>query len=68
MVHFRNFSGSQQAANVARQHEPKFNAFYEHLRAKGKPFKVALNACMRKLLTVINAIIRDGSQWQPLAV
>lgn len=57
-----------QAANVARQHEPKFNAFYEHLRAKGKPFKVALNACMRKLLTVINAIIRDGSQWQPLAV
>lgn len=52
------------AANVARQYEPKFKAFYERLRANGKPFKVALNACMRKLLTVINAIIRDDSQWQ----
>lgn len=56
------------AANVARQHEPKFKAFYQRLIAKGKPFKVAINACMRKLLTVVNAIIRDGSQWQADAV
>lgn len=57
-----------QAANVARQYEPKFKAFYMRLIAKGKPFKVALNACMRKLLTVVNAILRDGSQWQADAV
>lgn len=56
------------AANVARQHEPKFKAFYERLRANGKPFKVAVNACMRKLLTVINAIVRDGSSWQSNAI
>ncbi|KYL18927.1 transposase [Mannheimia haemolytica] len=56
------------AANVARQHEPKFKAFYERLIACGKPFKVAVNACMRKLLTVINAIVRDGSQWNAHAV
>ena len=56
------------AANVARQHEPKFKEFYERLIARGKPFKVAVNACMRKLLTVINAIVRDGSQWNAHAV
>ncbi|MFA9489507.1 IS110 family transposase, partial [Mannheimia sp. E15BD] len=42
--------------------------FYERLIARGKPFKVAVNACMRKLLTVINAIVRDGSQWNAHAL
>lgn len=49
------------AANVARQYEPKFKQFYERLIGKGKPFKVAINACMRKLLTVINAIVKNDS-------
>jgi transposase len=39
--------------------------FYERLRTAGKPAKVALTACMRKLLTILNAIARDGRPWQP---
>ena len=39
-------------------------AFYERLRAAGKPAKVALVACMRKLLSIINAVIKSGSPWQ----
>jgi transposase len=35
------------------------------VRAAGKPAKVALTACMRKLLTILNAIARDGMPWQP---
>lgn len=50
--------------NVARQYEPKFKQFYERLINKNKPFKVAINACMRKLLTVINAIARNDSVGQ----
>jgi len=36
---------------------------YETLRAAGKAAKVALVACIRKLLVILNAIIRDGRQW-----
>ena len=39
-------------------------AFYDRLMAKGKLPKVAITACMRKLLTILNAIVRDGSAWQ----
>jgi transposase len=38
-------------------------AFWEHLVAAGKPPKVALVACMRKLLTILNAMVRDGERW-----
>lgn len=37
--------------------------FYERLRAAGKPTKVALIACARKLLTILNAMVRDHSRW-----
>lgn len=37
--------------------------FYERLRAAGKPAKVAMVATMRKLLTILNAMLRDGKQW-----
>lgn len=43
---------------------PVLKAFYERLIAKGKIFKVAITACMRKLLTILNAIVRDGATWQ----
>lgn len=43
---------------------PVLKAFYDRLIAKGKLPKVAITACMRKLLTILNAIIRDGSAWQ----
>jgi transposase len=44
---------------------PVIQAYYERLRAKGKPFKVALVACMRKLLTILNSMIRTGISWSP---
>ena len=39
--------------------------FYQRLRAAGKPPKVALTACMRKLLVTANAMVRDGVSWYP---
>ena len=39
-------------------------AFYRRLRAAGKPAKVALTACMRKLLVILNAMVRAGTTWQ----
>ena len=47
----------------ATRHNPVIRAFYERLVAKGKPKKVALVACMRKLLTILNAMVRDGTTW-----
>jgi len=40
-------------------------AFYQRLRAKGKAPKVALVACMRKLLVILNAMVQHGTPWQP---
>ncbi|MCW9718138.1 hypothetical protein L5B83_07020 [Avibacterium sp. 21-599] len=56
------------ATFVCVRFEPKLKQFYERLRANGKAFKVAINACMRKLLTILNAIVRDGSQWDAYAL
>lgn len=44
---------------------PVIKAFYERLVARGKRKKVALVACMRKLLTILNAMLRDGTRWNP---
>jgi len=44
---------------------PAVRAFYQRLRASGKPAKVALIACLRKLLTILNAITRDQTDWKP---
>jgi transposase len=41
--------------------------FYDRLRGAGKPAKVALTACMRKLLTILNAMVRQQTHWQPPA-
>jgi hypothetical protein len=53
------------AALVASKYNPVIRAFYQRLRAAGKPAKVALTACMRKLLTILNAIAREGRPWRP---
>lgn len=53
------------AALVASKCNPVIRAFYLRLRAAGKPAKVALTACMRKLLVILNAIARSGTPWQP---
>ena len=52
-------------AMVAARHNPELKAFYERLLAAGKPKMVALIAVARKLLTILNAIIRDQKPWQP---
>jgi len=52
-------------ALVGTRYNPKIKAFYEHLRSIGKPAKVALTACMRKLLIILNAMVRDGAPWHP---
>jgi transposase len=53
------------AAVVAARHNEVIRTFYEKLVAAGKPKKVALTACMRKLLTILNAITRNQSVWTP---
>lgn len=56
------------AASAARRFNPPIAALYERLLERGKQPKVAIVACMRKLLTILNAIKRDGRAWAlPLA-
>jgi transposase len=47
------------ATVIAVRYNPKLKAFYEKLRLAGKPFKTAIVACMRKLLVLLNAMMRD---------
>ena len=53
------------ATLTAVRYNPVLKPYYEHLLAAGKRKKVALVACMRKLLTMLNAIARHGSTWNP---
>lgn len=53
---------------VAVRYNPVLKAFYARLRAAGKAAKVALTACMRKLLTILNAIVKHHTPWQPQEV
>lgn len=53
------------AALVATRHNEVIRGFYQRLRRAGKPAKVAIVACMRKLLTILNAILRHQVPWQP---
>ena len=48
---------------VAVRHNPQLKVFYERLLLSGKKKKVALIACMRKLLIIMNAMIRKGTRW-----
>lgn len=49
----------------AMRYNPAIAAFRDRLLAAGKPKKVAIVACMRKLLTILNAMVRDGAVWNP---
>jgi len=53
------------ATLAAIRHNPDIRQFYQRLLAAGKKRKVALTACMRKLITILNAIVRDRTPWQP---
>ena len=53
---------------VATRYHPVIKAFYPRLLAAGKLKKVALIACMHKLLIIMNAMVRDMTPWQPREV
>ncbi len=53
------------AALTATRYPGPIQAFYRRLCAAGKAKKVALVACMRKLLTMLNAMLRDQAPWRP---
>jgi len=53
------------AALSARRCNPVIRKFAERLEAEGKPFKVVLTACMRKLLVILNTLVKTNSKWNP---
>jgi transposase len=52
------------AALAATTHNPILKEFYQHLKSKGKKPKVALTACMRKLLVILNTMVKNNTQWK----
>jgi len=53
------------ATLVATRHNPVIRAFYARLREARKPKRVALVACMRKLLVILNTMLKHGQSWHP---
>ncbi|MCP4933623.1 MAG: IS110 family transposase [bacterium] len=49
----------------ATRHNPVIKSFYQHLLKQGKVKKVALTACMRKLLVILNTMVKSGQLWNP---
>lgn len=67
----RIFGGRQSVRRVlymaalsAIKHNPVVKKFYERLMKKGKPFKVAITACMRKMITIMNVMVRNATPWR----
>ena len=56
------------AAYAATKFNPVIKAFYARLTEAGKPFKVAIVACMRKLVGYLTVMLRDRLTWNQLAV
>jgi transposase len=52
------------AALTALRFNPVIKEFYQRLVGKGKPHKVALTACMRKLLSIVNLMVRNQTSWK----
>ena len=52
-------------AMVASRWNPVIRDFYQRLLAAGKPKKLALTACMRKLLIILNCLVKTGEHWNP---
>ncbi len=57
-------SALYMGALVATRHNPQIKEFYERLLASGKAKKVALVACMRKLLVILNAMLKHRTPWR----
>ena len=58
-------SALYMAALVGARHNPVLRTFYQRLRQAGKPSKVALVACMRKLLVILNTMLKQQRPWSP---
>ena len=56
-------SGLYMATLSAVRFNPTIREFFERLTGRGKAFKVAVTACMRKLVTILNAMFRDNKEW-----
>jgi transposase len=56
-------SAHYMATLVARRYNPVIAALYQRLCAAGTPKKVALTACMHKLVMILDAIVRQGTPW-----
>jgi transposase len=56
------------ATLTAMRFNPTIRAFAERLKAAGKPFKVVAIACARKLLTILNVMVRDNQHWNPKVI
>lgn len=50
---------------LACKHNPVIKRFADRLEKAGKPFKVMMTACMRKLLIILNTMIRNNATWSP---
>ena len=57
-------SALYMGAMVASRHNPVIRDFYQRLLSAGKPKKAALTACMRKLLTILNSMLKNSTSWQ----
>ena len=53
------------AALTAIRSNPAIRAFYQRLKSQGKKFKVAITACMRKLLVILNTLVKNDCLWSP---
>jgi transposase len=51
------------AALTARRYNPTIRKFAERLESEGKPFKIVITACMRKLLVILNTMVRNNTHW-----
>jgi transposase len=67
----RIFGGRQSVRRVlymaalsASRYNPVIKKFYERLMKKGKPFKVAITACMRKMITIMNVMVKNATPWR----
>jgi transposase len=46
------------------QSNPKFKVMFKRMVAEGKPKKVTIVACMRKMITILNVMVKNGTQWE----
>ena len=58
-------TGLYMATKVSTRHNPTIRGFYPHLLAQGNPKPLALIACLRKLLVILNAMLKQNQAWNP---